>query len=427
MRLQAFPFRLLISSLAIVISLGLLTYDFTALNREWTSPPKPFVALQPDIATTYKHFVQPSATTINSLASVQAVTIDPCANQVIESKIGAPVNGTHVLVTGGAGFIGSTLTDRLLKLGYKVRIFDNLATGSLRNVPLGNDHLEFVLGDIMNQKDVYNAMDGIDYVFHLAAMSKVVPSLKSPAMAKFCTEVNALGTWNVLESARLRKVKKVIYAASSTFYGGNPLPNTETDAPDFLTPYAASKYEGELQMQTFNNVFNLPTISLRFFMVYGPRQPSTGAYAIVTGVFAKQAGLGEPLTIEGTGNHSRDFIHVDDIAEGLIIAQQSSLSGQVINLGTGVGYSVQQVADLVSKNQVHVSERKNDLNATLADTCKMKNVLGFQPKKDFVVEMSRVAKETMGGSVFAQTWVDKDVIVAVPWLLPARYRSFDGW
>ncbi|KAJ3070915.1 hypothetical protein HDU99_002551, partial [Rhizoclosmatium hyalinum] len=224
-------------------------------------------------------------------------------------------------------------------------------------------------------------------------------------------------------SARRRKIKKVIYAASSTYYGRNALPNTETDAPDFLTPYAASKYEGEIQMRTFNDLFGVPTVSLRFFMVYGPRQPSTGAYAIVTGVFAKQAGLGEPLTIEGKGDHSRDFIHVKDITEGLIIAQQSSVTGEVINLGTGIDYSVKQVADLVSPKQVHVAERKNDLKATLADTCKMKKVLGYQPNKDFISEMSQVAKETMAGSIFAQSWVDKEVTISVPWLLPARAKA----
>ncbi|KAF2223999.1 hypothetical protein BDZ85DRAFT_174512, partial [Elsinoe ampelina] len=226
-----------------------------------------------------------------------------------------------VLVTGGAGFIGSNLVDRLLTLGYKVRIFDNLYTGFIRNVPLENSNVEFFFGDILDRQALQEAIKGVDYVFHLAAMSKVVPSLKSPDMARFCLESNALGSWNVLEEARLAgRIKKVVYAASSTYYGNAPPPHKETMAGDFLTPYASSKFEGELQMHSFDQLFGVPTVSTRFFMVYGPRQPTTGAYAIVTGVFAKEAAEGKPLTIEGDGTHARDFIHVRDIVEGLILA-----------------------------------------------------------------------------------------------------------
>ncbi|KAJ1560962.1 hypothetical protein HK405_005381 [Cladochytrium tenue] len=349
---------------------------------------------------------------------------DPCAAEAVpHPRKAKSVSDTLVLVTGGAGFIGSNLVDRLLTLGYRVRVFDNLATGSIRNIPLDNDRVTFIMGDILDMDAVTRATEGVDYVYHLAAMSKVAPSLKNTQIARFCTEVNALGTWNVLEAARIKGIKKVIYAASSTYYGNKPIPHTEIDAADFLTPYAASKFEGEIQMQMFNDIFAVPTVSCRFFMVYGPRQPSTGAYAIVTGVFARQAALGKPLTIEGTGLHSRDFIHVRDIVDGLILSQQLGVKGEVINLGTGTGYSVKQVADLVSDKQIHVAERKNDLEATLANTCKMKRLLGYLPQFEFKKEMTAIARATMQGEVFEQDWVTLKRLQSTPWIFPARTTS----
>jgi UDP-glucose 4-epimerase len=198
---------------------------------------------------------------IPTAATDSKVARDPCS-EVPLANGGAKaksVEGITVLVTGVAGFIGSNLVDRLLELGYKVRIFDNLYTGFIRNVPLHNQSVEFFFGDISSRDDLRKAVNGVDYVFHLAAMSKVLqvlPSLKSPEMARFCTESNALGSWNVLDAVRSTgNIKKVIYAASSTYYGNNPAPHREDMAPDFLTPYAASKYEGELQMQMFDRLF----------------------------------------------------------------------------------------------------------------------------------------------------------------------------
>jgi hypothetical protein len=188
-----------------------------------------------------------------------------------------------------------------------------------------------------------------------------------------------------------------------------------------LTPYAASKYEGEIQMQMFDRLFNMPTITNRFFMVYGPRQPTTGAYAIVTGVFARQASQGKPLTIEGDGTHFRDFIHVNDIVTGLILSQQNKQlrGGTPINLGSGIHFSVKEVADMISPNQVHVAERKNDLVGTLADTCRMKDLLKFSAKTDFKKEMSFMAQETMKGNVFAQEWLTPLLALSVPYVFPA--------
>ncbi|MCJ1479309.1 hypothetical protein MMC13_007994 [Lambiella insularis] len=365
---------------------------------------------------------------IFKLSAEQKLSKDPCIDVALPNggNIAKPGQGIRVLITGGAGFIGSNLVDRLLQLGYKVRIFDNLYTGFLRNVPLDHEDVEFFLGDILDKGALSEALDGVDFVYHLAAMSKVVPSLKSPAMARFCTESNALGSWNVLDAVRENGgVQKVVYAASSTYYGNKPPPHKEDMAPDFLTPYAASKYEGELQMQMFDRLFGVPTISTRFFMVYGPRQPSTGAYAIVTGVFAKQASDGKPLTIEGDGTHYRDFIHVSDIVEGLILSQQNpDLRGDVVNLGSGSAFSVQDVANLVSSNQVHVDPRANDLEGTLADTCKMRRLLGYKAKKDFKTEMAFMAKETMEGNVFMQPWLTPAHALSAPHLLAPGNPTF---
>ena len=399
-----------------------------------------------EIEKTIDPFLDYTYEKIISLSAEKKIAKDPCIDASLReggSEV-QPVEGTKVLVTGGAGFIGSNLVDRLLQLGYKVRIFDNLYTGFIRNVPLDNSNVELFVGDILDKNALEKAMEGIDFgrsfqygtgitgawlmitVYHLAAMSKVVPSLKSSAMARFCTESNALGSWNVLDAVRVKNgVQKVIYAASSTYYGNQPAPHREDMAPDFLTPYAASKYEGELQMQMFDRLFGVPTISMRFFMVYGPRQPSTGAYAIVTGVFAKQASEGKPLTIEGDGSHYRDFIHVHDIVDGLILSQQSSdLGGDVVNLGTGSAYSVQDVANLVSSNQTHLPPRPNDLEGTLADTCKMKRLLGYKPKKNFKTEMAYMAKETMEGNVFMQAWFTPALALSAPHLLPVGSPMF---
>lgn len=358
---------------------------------------------------------------VQALQRTLGKAVDPCSEVELPEGGAVPknVNGVRVLVTGGAGFIGSNLVDRLLQLGYRVRVFDNLYTGFLRNVPLDHNRLEFFHGDIMDEHQLREAFDGVDFAFHLAAMSKVVPSVKNPAMARYCVEVNALGTWNVLNAAREQgAVKKIVYAASSTYYGNKPAPHHEDMAGDFLTPYAASKFEGEMQMQHFDRLFGVPTISTRFFMVYGPRQPSTGAYAIVTGVFAKQITDGKALTIEGDGNHYRDFIHVGDIVTGLILSQQNAgLHGAVVNLGSGSAYSVRDVANLVSSNQVHVDPRPNDLVGTLADTCRMKRLLSFAAKANFTEEMSYMVRETMAGNVFMQRWLSHMHATAAPHLV----------
>lgn len=314
--------------------------------------------------------------------------------------------GTRVLVTGGSGFIGSNLVDMLLSLEYKVRVFDNLVTGDIGFLDLSHPNLEFVYGDIANVTEVRSAMQGMEYVFHLAAMSKVAPSLSDPKMATFCVQVNSVGTSIVLQEAVSAKVKKVVYAASSTFYGDNrKLPYHEDFPFHPSSPYATSKYEGELLMSTFEKVFGIHTLSLRFFMVYGPRQPSAGAYAIVTGKFALQKAQGKPLTIEGSGSQFRDFIHVKDIARALILGSQSSVHGTVINVGSGQKTSVKEVADLISSSQVHLPARPHDLPGTLADTSRAESLLGFRSQFEFKESMTKLL-QAPERSLFAACWPD---------------------
>jgi len=342
--------------------------------------------------------------------------LDPCRDVKVDPHLGtpsrAPLSGELVLVTGGSGFIGSHLVERLLELGYTVRVFDNLETGNLLYLDLLHDRLEMHFGDIMDIQALNRAMVGVAGVFHLGAASKVLPSLKDPNMATFNIERNAVGTSRVLEVANsTQAVRKVMYAASSTYYGNQPVPFEESD-PFFPTsPYAASKYMGELEMLTNDQLYHMPTLSLRFFMVYGPRNPSTGAYAIVTGKFLARMQEGKPLVIEGTGENFRDFIHAKDVARALILGYQSEVHGKVINVGSGKSHSIKEVADLVSNQQVHVDPRKNDLLGTLADTCMAKRLLNFEAEYDFVDTMKDMMADARAGNgeYLAPMWADQRV------------------
>jgi nucleoside-diphosphate-sugar epimerase len=229
-------------------------------------------------------------------------------------------------------------------------------------------------------------------------MSKVEPSLSDPEMVRFCLDVNVGGTENVMRAALAASKERsnegdaparVVYAASSTHYGNQPVPFTESK-PELLTsPYAHSKRSGEAVAFLYDALHGVPATSLRLFMVYGERQPKEGAYAVVTGTFLRRLENGEPVTIEGDGSHFRDFVHVSDVARAFVLAAQTDAArGAAINVGTGRSVSVRQVADIVSpQSQTNAPARANDLKGTLADTCLAKRVLGFEAKRDFRREM----------------------------------------
>lgn len=277
------------------------------------------------------------------------------------------------LVTGGAGFIGSTLVNQLKNIADVV-VIDNLSTGS--NIPRD---VEFINGDINDQR-VYDKVGKVDGIFHLAAMSKVLPSIGDPTMVDFCTTQNVLGTIRVLQFAASHNPPvKVVYSASSTCYGNNSIPNTETQLPDCQTPYALTKYIGELYCELFSRLYDVPTIRLRYFMVFGEGEPSDGPYAVVSGIFKKNKENNLPLYIHGDGSQRRDFVNVNDVAEANIRAMQSDLINETINIGTGVSTSIKELADSISKNQVFTSGRKYDLKHTLADCDKLVRLLNWKP------------------------------------------------
>eukprot|EP00930_Biecheleria_cincta_P087202 TRINITY_DN76452_c0_g1_i1.p1 TRINITY_DN76452_c0_g1~~TRINITY_DN76452_c0_g1_i1.p1 ORF type:complete len:759 (-),score=118.77 TRINITY_DN76452_c0_g1_i1:35-2281(-) len=370
---------------------------------------RPFLEWSPAIAP-WEELQAPAA----RMQLLKKTGVDPCRNLQVPEHLGNPHRGDDelVLITGGSGFIGSHLTEQLLSLGYRVRVFDSLETGNLQFLNLRDPKLEFHYGNIMDLEALRRAMVGVRGVFHLGAASKVLPSLKNPAMGTFNVERNSVGTSRVLEAANETKiVKKVMYAASSTYYGNQPVPHVETDHFMPTSPYAASKFMGELIMSTNDNLYKLHTLSLRFFMVYGPRNPSAGAYAIVTGKFIGRLKAGLPLMIEGDGTNFRDFVHADDISRALILGYQSHIHGTVINAGSGETHSVKEVADLVSSNQVHVAARKNDLLGTLADTCKAKQELHFQTRKDFVTVMKEMIADAKNGrsDYLAPMWEEASV------------------
>ncbi len=256
----------------------------------------------------------------------------------------AKTDTKKVLVTGGAGFIGSHLVDALVEEGHSVVVIDNLSTGKKSQV---NKKAKFIKADIRNLKKIKPCFKGVNLVFHLAARTSIQPSIKDPVST---FDHNITGTLNVLLASRDAGVKRVVYSASSSSYGDqDTLPLHEEMTPRFKSPYSLSKYVGEELCRLFSNLYGLESVSLRYFNVYGPRQIATGAYAAVVGVFLKQFKDGKPLTIVGDGSVQRDFTHVFDVVRANILAVQSIKvgKGEVINIGTGKNYSINEVASMI--------------------------------------------------------------------------------
>jgi UDP-glucose 4-epimerase len=283
----------------------------------------------------------------------------------------------HFLVTGGAGFIGSHICDELVARGHQVRVLDDLSQGHRDYLPEG---VEFIEGSIVDLDVCRDAVDGIDGVFHLAAMSKVAPSIEK---IEFCTEQNILGTQNILIASRDAEVQKLVYSGSSTYYGNQSPPQTTDMLPECLNPYALSKYVGEQFCELFTRLYGFPTIALRYFNVYGPRQPRTGAYALVLGIFLEQLSRGEPLTIHGDGSQERDFVHVKDVVAANLRAFESNASGVVLNVGSGVTYSIKYLADAVSRDQLYAPRRRGDAEVTLANIDRTSELIGWRPEIPF--------------------------------------------
>lgn len=281
-----------------------------------------------------------------------------------------------LLVTGGAGFIGSNLVDELVKQKHQVIVIDNLSTGKRENL---NPKAKFFKKDITNYKSIKPLFKGVDCVFHLAAMARIQPSIIDPASS---FDNNVRGTFNVLLASKEGKVKRVVYSASSSAYGDQKkLPLREGMAPKPKNPYALFKYMGEEMCHLFYELYGLPTVCLRYFNVYGERQPTEGTYATVIGKFLRMKKDGTPLTIVGDGNQRRDFTYVKDVARANILAMKSKKAvGRLINIGTGHNHTVNEIAKLIDHGFVFIPPRPGEARTTLADISEASKHLGWQPK-----------------------------------------------
>jgi UDP-glucose 4-epimerase len=287
----------------------------------------------------------------------------------------------RVLVTGGAGFIGSHLCEGLLARGYQVRVLDSLVYGRREDVPAA---VEFIQGDIRELATCQRAAEGMDGVFHCAAMSRSGPSQEQ---IDVCTQSNITGTQNMLLAARDAGARHFIYSGSSTYYGNRPVPHRESDPPDLLNIYGLTKQVGEEYCLLFDRTSDLACVVLRYFNVYGPRQPQTGAYALVLGIFLNRHAENKVLEIHGGGSQRRDFVHVRDVVAANIAAferaREKGVRGEIFNVGSGENLSVKQLADMISPHQVDTQARQGDAAATLADISKIKARLGWAPKVSF--------------------------------------------
>jgi UDP-glucose 4-epimerase len=283
------------------------------------------------------------------------------------------------LVTGGAGFIGSNLVDRLLKLGHEVVVIDNEYSDA-HDQFYWNDKAQNYKYDIRDYQNTRPLYDGVDYVFHTAAEARIQPAILNPIEA---VSINSVGTCTVLQCSREVGVKRVIYSSTSSAYGMNQSPNVETQIDDCLNPYSVSKVNGEKLCKMYTSLYGLPTIVFRYFNVYGERQPLKGQYAPVIGIFLRQRESGDPLTIVGDGNQRRDFTYVGDVVNANILAAikevDSDAFGQVYNVGTGNNHSVNEIARMISDNTVNIPPRPGESRVTLANNQKLRSTFDWEP------------------------------------------------
>ena len=292
----------------------------------------------------------------------------------------------RVIVTGGAGFIGSHLAEELVRREYYVTVLDNLSTGKMENVEgiLRQSNVDFIKGSVTDLSLLHNVFADTQYVFHLAAIPSVPRSVENPQVSH---EANLTGTLDVLLAARDNGVRKVVYASSSSVYGDTPtLPKSEDMIPSPLSPYAVSKLAGEYYCRVFHQVYGLPAICLRYFNVYGPRQDPNSQYAAVIPRFIKRSCQGNPPIIFGDGEQTRDFTFVKDAVAANILAAESEACG-LFNISRGESITINRMAELVIElvgNKVapiHQEPRPGDIKHSLADVSKAR-ALGYESKYD---------------------------------------------
>jgi len=290
------------------------------------------------------------------------------------------ISVSHFLVTGGAGFIGSHVVDALIADGHQVRVIDNLVNGHREQV---SQAAEFIQGDITDFDTLASAMAGVDGVFHLAALPRVPYTVEFPLES---AKVNITGTLNVLEAARRHQVKRVVLSSTSAIYG-NSTKNQQSprDPVELLSPYSLQKHVAEQLAQQYARIYQLETVCLRYFNVFGPRMDDEGGYGSVIAIFRKQQALGKSLTVEGDGSQRRDFVFVSDVARANLLAMESTRvgAGEVLNIGTGASQSVRAIAELFGEPIEYRPARPNDVKGTSADISATIIALGWTPRISF--------------------------------------------
>ena len=290
------------------------------------------------------------------------------------------------VVTGGCGFIGSHIVDRLVEEGHTVRVIDDLSAEE--NIEFYyNEKAKYWKKDI-SKDDCSSIFHNADWVFHLAARSRIQPTVNSPGR---CFEVNVVGTQRVLEWSRIAGIKRFVYSSTSSLYGHqNSIPFNPNMPADCLNPYSMSKWMGEQICKLYSQLYDFNSTTLRYFNVYGPREPVKGQYAPVVGLFRRQSSAGEPMTIVGDGSQKRDFTYITDVVEANILAARSNHAGQKIyNVGTGESISIGHLATLIGGDIEYTPSRPAEVQETLADIRLTTSELGWLPK----IKLSNIVKD----------------------------------
>tara|TARA_Y100001935_G_scaffold141061_1_gene116581 strand:+ start:9146 stop:10135 length:990 start_codon:yes stop_codon:yes gene_type:complete len=283
----------------------------------------------------------------------------------------------NVLITGGAGFIGSHLAETLIQNNVNITIIDNFSTGHKQNLKHISSKLKIIDSDISESGDWQEQFKNIDVVFHLAALADIVPSIEDPD--KYFKS-NVTGTLNVLKACKNYNVKKIIYSASSSCYGiPKKYPTDENEKIDPQYPYALTKHMGESLVMHWNKVYKLSALSLRFFNVYGPRSRTSGTYGAVFGVFLAQKLAGKPFTVVGDGTQTRDFTYVSDVVEAIILAANSDIENETINIGSDNTYSVNKLVELLEGEVEYIPKRPGEPDCTWANISRAKKLLNWNP------------------------------------------------
>lgn len=315
----------------------------------------------------------------------------------------------NVVVTGGAGFIGSHVVDALLAEGHNIVVLDNFSTGRIDNLEHVLDHINIIECDISKAGEWVTAFKNVDWVIHLAALADIVPSIQNPDTYYYS---NVTGTFNVLQAARHAGVKRVVYSASSSCYGipdEYPTPEHMPIKPQY--PYALTKRLGEELVMHFCQVYNLPAVSLRFFNVYGTRSRTSGTYGAVFGVFLAQKLANEPLTIVGDGEQTRDFTYVTDVANAVLCAVKSDISNEIMNVGSGVTVSVNRLAELIGGDVINIPKRPGEPDCTFADITSIQSKLHWSPK----ISIEDGVKEVLENISYwsnAPVWTPSSIAIA---------------